>query len=51
MAARHLQASLLVISDLWRRISIDVEQYAILSTEMAERQPGTSAGPMPLAQA
>jgi HD-GYP domain-containing protein (c-di-GMP phosphodiesterase class II) len=36
----------------WRRISIDVEQFAILSTEMAERPPGTSApGPLPLAQA
>jgi len=34
----------------WRRISIDVEQYAILSIEMAGDS-GTSVGPLPLAQA
>ena len=46
-----VDAFLDISEEEWRRISIDVEQYAILSTEMAERQPGTSAGPMPLAQA
>jgi HD-GYP domain-containing protein (c-di-GMP phosphodiesterase class II) len=46
-----VDAFLDISEDEWRRISIDVEQYAILSTEMAERPPGTTAGLLPLAQA
>ncbi|MBS1110069.1 MAG: hypothetical protein H6Q88_2061, partial [Anaeromyxobacteraceae bacterium] len=46
-----VDAFLDISEDEWRRISIDVEQFAILSTEMAERPPGTTPGPMPLAQA
>jgi response regulator RpfG family c-di-GMP phosphodiesterase len=45
-----VDAFLDISEEEWRRISIDVEQYAILSTEMAERPPGTT-GPIPLAQA
>ncbi len=48
---RVVDAFLDIPEEEWRRISIDVEQYAILSTEMAERPPGTASGPMPLAQA
>jgi putative nucleotidyltransferase with HDIG domain len=46
-----VDAFLDISEEEWRRISIDVEQYAILSTEMAERPPGTTAGLLPLAQA
>jgi putative nucleotidyltransferase with HDIG domain len=48
---RVVDAFLDISEDEWRRISIDVEQYAILSIEMAERPPGTAAGSLPLAEA
>ena len=50
----EVDAFLDISEEEWRRISIDVEQYAILSTEMAERPPGTGSpqpSAMPLAQA
>ena len=48
---RVVDAFLAVPEEEWRRIGIDVEQYAILSTEMAERAPGSQPEPQAFAQA
>jgi len=45
-----VDAFLQIPNEEWRRISIDVEQFAILTSEMAERRPGAGVLP-PGAQA